>query len=88
MSAENYRVCPYCPYEETEEIKKALEEAAKLEGTNYYMALARIDELKSEQLGYTLEEYYELGVLGDGVFMLDYWCKCSKCGYKFEKMLP
>ena len=89
MSAENYRVCPYCPYENTDEIKEAIEQASKLEeGYDYHMALAEVDELKSKQLGYTLAEYYELGVIGNGVFHLDYWCKCEKCGYEFEITLP
>lgn len=92
MSADNWRACPRCAAEKSQEAAKAEEKAKKSYGKvsaeKFMELLAAAKTVRVEADGYedneskhTFREDYQIGVNIDGVFSVSYSGGCSQCSY-------
>ena len=85
MSADNWAICPKCKEKNDELNKKRILDTAKKYGkipAEEYITLAK-ETSKPIEIEETMREDYEIGVDEDGVFNVDYFCSCAKCGFKY-----
>ncbi len=92
MSADNWRSCPRCALEKSQEATKAEEKAKKSYGkvsAEKFMELlaaaktvrAESDAYEDAESKHTFREDYQVGVNIDGVFSVSYSGKCNQCSY-------
>lgn len=94
MSANNLTSCPECKKQRQHQIEcleRGLTEIyGKVSAKEYERASSELTELKVKHgkpgSGYTLAEYYEIGVRGER-FKVSYYARCSECEWEYEHKL-
>jgi len=84
MSADNWRVCPRCNNNIKGSFKRKAEESygkVSLEKFNKIMKEAMKKEKQYDKNKFTLREDFEIGILGDGKFFIDYTASCKICKF-------
>ena len=86
MSTNHYRECPRCRQRAARDKllaqKKTQESYGKVPAEEYDRLLA--ESRKKIPLRDILREDYQLGVGTDGVFAVNYRCRCSECNFTYS----
>lgn len=86
MSADNWALCPRCKWQSELEYRNRAQEVRDSYGKvapEYYLETLKALETKPD-LEPTFREDYELGVLDNGQFYVNYRGGCTQCGLNKE----
>lgn len=86
MSADNWTTCPKCKTKNDKANTKRLSDAEKKYGvipSDEYRVLIKEAE-KPVKLDDTLREDYDINTDHDGLFYVNYSCRCDACGFKHK----
>lgn len=91
MSADNWCICPKCYAVADRARQERIDEAVKAAHAAYGVAPAKeylrlsqaAAKAKGENLNFseTLREDYRIGINSNDVFEVEYYAKCSECGF-------
>jgi hypothetical protein len=86
MSADNWGTCPKCKEKNDEANAKRISDAEEQYGkipSDEYRELIKCAE-KPIKLEETLREDYEMATDSDGLFWVNYSCRCDECGFEHK----
>jgi len=86
MSADNWAICPKCKKSEDAKQEKLRKKATAAYGKvppDEYLKLLEAAN-NPQEMRETLREDYQIGVMDDGEFDIEYSAYCDKCGFKFS----
>ena len=88
MSADNWRVCPYClrkdHHEREKRIEKIAAEYGKIPLDQWHSKMKEVVDVPIKMKEQTLREDYEQGIDDAGRYYVSFRARCEACGTQFH----